>query len=82
MSLAWETTNEDVATVLRVHNVNLRQNKLEEVSTNLDFDAIEQAALAGDEIDEQTNYAYQEIEDQLIEAKVLPENVQRKWKIS
>jgi hypothetical protein len=33
----------------------------------LDMDAVEEAALHGDDIDEQTNYAYDEIRRQLAE---------------
>ena len=42
-----------------------------ELHANLDFDLIEKAALAGDDLDEQTGYANDEIARQLRETGVL-----------
>ena len=63
MNTAWETTVEDVETVLNAHGLDL---DADEVHGQLNHDDIEDSALWGDEIEEQTNYAYQEIEHQLI----------------
>ena len=67
MSLAWETTREDVHTVLTQRlglDVDLER---QEVETAFDLvaeevDRIEDAALRGDDMDEQTDLAHDEIE--------------------
>ena len=64
MNTAWETTVEDVETVLNAHG--LTELDADEVHGNLSHDDIEDAALFGDSTEEQTTYAYQEIEHQLI----------------
>jgi len=78
MSSAWETTTEDVRTVLAKHGKNLDDPKLVEITDSLDHDAIESAALAaaaseniGDDLEKQTAGALSEIEDQLIEDGVI-----------
>jgi len=63
MNTTWETTIEDVERVLEAHG--LDQLDVVEVHDELDKDAIEDAALYGDEMEEQTYYALQEIEFQL-----------------
>lgn len=67
MSLAWETTDEDVANVLsRLHpSRTYTVKETIQILGNLDHNKIEKAALYGNDIDEQTNYAYDEIEKQL-----------------
>jgi hypothetical protein len=62
MSLAFEITEEDVLNVLRRNNVKADPAACLGL---LDTGSIEKAALYGDDIDQQTEYAYQEIEKQL-----------------
>jgi hypothetical protein len=80
MSLAWETTADDVYNVMRTHNVvdetmNLRGRAEKEFDDldEEDHSRIEEAALRGDDMDEQTNYAYDEIEDILAEKGIISE---------
>ncbi|KLR57143.1 hypothetical protein [Diaphorobacter sp. J5-51] len=75
---AYEATAEDVENVLRsnslaVANTNGKsfESMANELHEKLDFDLIEQAALAGDDLDEQTDYANDEIARQLREMGVL-----------
>lgn len=75
---AYEVTVEDVANVLysnsvAVANTNGKsfESMSEELHGDLDFGLIEQAALAGDDLDEQTDYANDEIARQLREMGVL-----------
>jgi len=75
---AYEATVEDVENVLRsnslaVANTNGKsfETMANELHGDLDFDLIEQAALAGDDLDEQTDYANDEIARQLREMGVL-----------
>lgn len=65
MSIAWETTLEDVENVLRRMGRNLRPESVRVLYEDLDQAAIEKAALYGDSMEEQTEYAYDEIERQL-----------------
>ena len=65
---AYQATEEDVENVLcsnslAVANTNGKsfESIANEVFGDLDFDLIEQAALAGDDLDEQTDYANYEI---------------------
>ena len=77
MSNAWEVTPEDVANVLRVRGITKNEKELSEIHGQLDMDAIEQAALADDDIDEQTACANNEIEDQMIRLGIIPEERSR-----
>lgn len=75
---AYEVTEEDVENVLRsnslaVANTNGKsfESMANEVFPQLDFQLIEEAALAGDALDEQTDYANDEIARQLREIGIL-----------
>lgn len=75
---AYEVTVEDVENVLRSNSLAVANTDgksfeamANELHGNLDFDLIEQAALAGDDLDEQTDYANDEIARQLREMGVL-----------
>ena len=77
-NIAYEATVEDVETVLRSNvladaktNGMSFESMAEELHGDLDFDLIVQAALAGDDLDEQTDYANDEIARQLREMGVL-----------
>lgn len=75
---AYEATVEDVENVLRSNSLAVAnthgmsfESLAEKLHGDLDFGLIEQAALAGDELDEQTGYANDEIARQLREKGVL-----------
>jgi len=67
MSNAWETTIDDVENVLVSMGINgVSEEKLEEITDfKIDHVAIEKAALYGESMEKQTDYAYEEIEKQL-----------------
>jgi len=75
---AWETTTEDIEHVLDAHNLNI---DAEEIFDKLDHYDIEDSALWGDEMDEQSVYALQEIEHQLIQLGYLPEGTETKFNL-
>jgi hypothetical protein len=62
MSIAFEITPEDVQNVLHKNNKKADPDTLYAL---LDTAAVEKAALYGNDIEEQTQYAYDEIERQL-----------------
>lgn len=77
-SFAYQATEEDVEIVLRKHSLavaNTQGNSFEsmanEVFGSLDLGLIEKAALMGNDLDVQTEYANDEIARQLREAGVL-----------
>lgn len=74
MSLAWETTAEDVLTVLRriKHPQATEEFAEQMLREGINPHLVENAALRGDEMDEQVTYAYEEIEDQLRDYLGLP----------
>ena len=65
MSLAWETTVEDVENVL----TRMGRERIDalKIHNSLDMYAIEKAALLGDDMEEQTESASAEIERQIKE---------------
>jgi hypothetical protein len=67
MSHAWETTVEDVQNVLRGMGMPGDEKSAQNVHRSLDMTAIEKAALHGDNMDRQTEYACQEIKRQIKE---------------
>ena len=69
MSLAWETTVEDVWGVLRHYG---GKHDYQTILNMLDYGRIEKAALYGDEMEQQTNYAFAEIERQLRQKHIVP----------
>lgn len=70
MSLAFEITSDDVAIVLDrldpAVRARLPQDPQDILDDIVDEDAVESAALHGVEMDEQTNYALDEIQAQLV----------------
>jgi hypothetical protein len=72
-SMAWETTADDVLNVLDGMTNRLRSTLMEAdaVLKKLDHGKIEDAALHGNEMDEQVSYAYKEIKKQIIEGKLI-----------
>lgn len=67
MSLAFEITPEDVQTVFANHfGEHISEESAEEILDNyIHADDVESAALRGDDIDKQTNYAHDEIKEQI-----------------
>ena len=64
MNLAFQVSNEDIENAL-----DCTEEEAERVSSLLDYDAIEKAALYGDDMDKQTTYAYEEIQKQYEDLK-------------
>ena len=71
MSYAFETTIDDVLNV--VHKMCFKANgdQIHEIFDNLDQDKVEMAALKGDDMDEQIDLAYIEIEEQIKEMGIV-----------
>jgi len=66
MGMAFCISVDDVALVLASHGVSLiTEDELNNLFESLDGDIIEHAALAGNDMDEQTSYAHAEIASQL-----------------
>ena len=66
MSNAWETTVEDVLNICNMRlNMGLSEESAEIILSDLNHKAIEDAALYGEDINEQTCNAYDEIELQI-----------------
>lgn len=67
LSMAWETTIEDVQNVLRRMERRDDFHAARDIHRKLNHNAIAIAALNGNEMDEQVDYAYDEIEKQIQE---------------
>ena len=67
MSNAWETTTDDVLNVVHQLGKKIDGDTCHTILEELDQFAIENAALNGDDIDEQTQYAYDEMKMQIHE---------------
>jgi hypothetical protein len=66
MSLAWETTEEDILNCLdQMGRKNITPEEVSEIHDDLNHAAVEQAALSVDEFDEQVACAYHEIKNQI-----------------
>jgi hypothetical protein len=65
MSNAWETTSEDVLNVIHRMGKKATSEQVEQIHDDLDHYEIECEALRGDDMDEQTESAYVEIERQI-----------------
>lgn len=72
MGYAFEITTEDVLTVMQQLGIEGGEEKAEEFFNELDTGAVEKAALYGDDMDEQTEYAYKEIREQIAGMVVFP----------
>jgi len=78
LSLAFETTPEDIKVVLAAHGAANPETMARAVeSLSAESDRIEKAALWYLDIDDQTASALDEIENVLIEEGVLPENARK-----
>jgi hypothetical protein len=78
MSMAWETTEDDVQNVLNAHGLT-NVDAQDFCNEQLNADRVEDAALRGNDMDTQTNYAYQSIEEQLKEAGLLDNSAPTKF---
>ncbi len=67
MSNAWETTLDDVENVLTQKFGGGFMESTGQIHEDLDHSKIEDAALHGNDMDEQTGYAHEEIEKQIRE---------------
>jgi len=65
MSNAWETTLEDVQNVIARMGKLAPNRTADDIMSDLDINLVECSALCGMDIDEQTEYAYNEIEKQI-----------------
>jgi hypothetical protein len=66
MGMAFGISVDDVASVMANHGVTqITEDELINLFESLDGDIIEHAALAGNDMDEQTSYAHAEIASQL-----------------
>ena len=73
MSNAWETTEEDVENVIHSRfKFDPESVKIDYIHDRLDFDRIEQAALFGDDMEDQYELAANEIERQIIDNQWFP----------
>jgi hypothetical protein len=81
MSMAWETSPDDVSNVLDAHGIEYDDARLEEICDLLDYDAIEQGVLHYCSMDAQTNSMLDDIESQLMEKGVIPDG-EKKFIIS
>ena len=70
--LAWETTIEDIRNVMRKHHRPVSFADASAIHDRLDHEEITKAALMGDHLDEQTDYAYGVIEEQLQAMGIIP----------
>ena len=71
MSNAWETTTDDVLNVVHDMGFKIGEGEAENVLDLLDEFSIEDAALNGDSIEEQTKYAYEEIKKQITDGDLI-----------
>ncbi len=90
MSLAFQISDDDIATVLEragklvrrgdVHTVDGSERLFEEIRTHIELqnDRITDAALYGGDLDAQTAYAYQEIAQILHEAILIMDSEKRR----
>jgi sporulation-control protein spo0M len=72
---AWETTDQDIVNVMGNHDHDITDERAQEILEKIDITAVEGAALRGDEMEQQTHYAYGEIERQLVALNFLPEDI-------
>ena len=61
MSYSWEVTDEDIAVALQENCSPNGENDILEVRGYLDLYRVENAALAGDSIEDQSDYAIENI---------------------
>jgi hypothetical protein len=67
LSYAWEVTVDDVLLGLRRQGINVTWEQAEKIHDMIDLDHIADAALNGNDIDEQTDCATEEFYNQIFE---------------
>jgi len=73
MSFAWEITQADIMAILQANNIADKDNATsEKILYEIDVARVQKAALRGDDINEQTQYANEEITDILQEMEIIP----------
>jgi len=72
MSMAWETTVDDVQLVLDAHDVDHDEDKLDELHDGLDHDEIEDRILQYTDMEDQTAAMMSYIEDEFMSDGVIP----------
>lgn len=80
MSDAWEVTEEDVENVLASHELKVSAKKIFDEIVSDEADRIEDAVLYYDGFEDQVNASYSEIEDILIENKII--KGKKKYRVS
>lgn len=75
MSSAWETTEDDVSQVLNSHGIHVPPERLTEIHGEIDCDAIEEGVLYFTDMDKQIASMLSDIEDQLMEADIVPKGL-------
>lgn len=78
MSLAFEVTNDDLDNVLNAHGATMDDDAKDELLVEND-DRLEKAALVYTEMDDQTSSILDELENILIEDKILPKDTVKKF---
>ena len=71
MSNAWETTTDDVQTVLEAHGVSLSYEQLEEIHGSLDHEDIQSGVLYFVTMEVQTQSMLSDIEDHLMREGII-----------
>ena len=83
MSNAWETTTEDILNIIKRKDISISENQnwstdLDEAAEEIEFELnsedharIEKAVLYGNDLESQTEYAYDELEKILIEKEII-----------
>lgn len=79
MSWAWQTTDEDIRNVLEEHGIQVSSGEAVDIYDQLNHNVLEQAIMEYMEMDQQTQAAYNEIENQLIKLGIIPQG-EKKFK--
>jgi hypothetical protein len=69
--VAWETTPDDLRTVLAAHGIDIDDDRVEELFAGLDCGAVEEAVLRCTDFDDQVAAMHNEIEDYLLKIGVV-----------
>ena len=72
MSNTWETTTDDVLTVLAAYDVSVSNKQLEEIHRSLDHEDIGMGAMYFTTVKVQTHSRLSDIEDYLLEKDIVP----------
>lgn len=70
-NMAFAISEDDVAAVMSKHRANVTSDMIQDAYDALNHDRVEKSALYGNDLDSQTELAYQDIEEQLRELKLI-----------